>query len=970
MQLVHASSTTRAVASICVALLLATVLAAPVGAQTEAESPNQECAPVLPLADVRKGMRGTGYTVERGEEPEPFDVEVLGVMENAIAPGRHLVVVDTASPALDRNRGVWAGMSGSPVYVDGRLLGAIAFGFSFGPSKIAGVTPAEQMVQLLSASSGSTRTAFQSSGTPKKVAVSQAMREEIARHEAMSASQVGESMHRLPTPLAISGLSPRTLARYRDAVRGADKSMIPYAAAGSSSVPGPASRAPRPGDNFAGALSYGDVTAAGVGTTTYVCNGMAVAFGHPFFWQGSTTMGANAADALTVIDDPVFGPYKLATIGGTLGTVDQDRLAGIRATLGQLPRTVPITSEVLAKDTGSTRAGRTDAVFLEFLPLLALFHTLGNLDTVFDQITEGSSTVAFTVEGTRADGTRWSLDRTNKFTSPWDISFESIFELVDYLFLLEHNEIEEVEITAVDVDAEIEETVHEYEIAEVLVSTDGVAYMPLARDEPVEAQPGGAIFLQVVLSAVRSEARRLVELELEVPAEAVGGGALQISGGSIGQEPFECLFFPEMCENPDGEADDFDTLLTRLEQRPRNDEVVARLQTGSPDGFVEFGHGEAEAEGEAEASQAEPPRDEPAAPLVAEDRELVDKVVRGFHEIPVVLPGPTLERVAGEGRVQTAVALSQRAFPEPGATDTVLLARADEYADALAAAPLAADLGAPVLLSGADALSQETADEVARLGATRAVLLGGTGALSEQVAQDLRDAGVEVVERIAGGNRFATAQLIAERLESTDVFVANGAGGWADAVAVSGLAALATRPILIAESQRLPEETRAALERATSATIVGGESAVSGSVAESIRAVVPATDRIGGATRYETSRLLADAAVEAGADPGRVTFVTGRNWPDALGAAPVVASDGGVLLLVDGEDLDASPPARAWLEEHLGQIDVVTLVGGFSAITGLVEQQILELVFGGGCPPEECPPPEENPTAAPSEEAG
>jgi hypothetical protein len=98
---------------------------------------------------VTEGLTGQGYTVAAGTTAVPFDAEVTGVLADGIAPGVHLIVAELASPELTDDGGVWAGMSGSPVYVDGQLMGAVAYGFSVGPSTLAGITPAEHLVELL-----------------------------------------------------------------------------------------------------------------------------------------------------------------------------------------------------------------------------------------------------------------------------------------------------------------------------------------------------------------------------------------------------------------------------------------------------------------------------------------------------------------------------------------------------------------------------------------------------------------------------------------------------------------------------------------------------------------------------------------------------------------------------------------------------------------------------------------------------
>jgi len=193
-----------------------------------------------------------------------------------------------------------------------------------------------------------------------------------------------------------------------------------------------------------------------------------------------------------------------------------------------------------------------------------------------------------------------------------------------------------------------------------------------------------------------------------------------------------------------------------------------------------------------------------------------------------------VQRLAGAGRLGTAVALSQQTYPE--GTGTVVLARADAYADALAGAPLAATLDAPILLTDSAELASEAAEEVARLGAGTAVLLGGDAALSPQVERDLEDAGVGTVRRVAGPDRFATAALIALELVGSrtgvDAYVVEGSNpepgrGWPDAVSVAALAASSRAPILLVTRDAIPPDTDDAIcDLELRITIVGGADAV------------------------------------------------------------------------------------------------------------------------------------------------
>lgn len=307
--------------------------------------------------------------------------------------------------------------------------------------------------------------------------------------------------------------------------------------------------------------------------------------------------------------------------------------------------------------------------------------------------------------------------------------------------------------------------------------------------------------------------------------------------------------------------------------------------------------------------------------------------------VPARSPVASVERYGGDDRIDTAAAVSGAGVER---ADTVVIARADDPADALAGAPLAAHLEAPLLLSAGDGLSASTAAEVRRLGATEAVLLGGPSALSDQVVRDLVEVEVAVgeVRRMAGDNRHATAAAIAAELPAEgEVFVVRGdRTGFADAVAVSGLAASQRRPILLTDPDQLSPETAEALDRAETAVLVGGEAAVSEGVAAEVGRHVTAVRRLSGTTRYGTSAAVVQEALARGLDSEVAWVATGVDFPDALVAGAAAARDQAFLILVDGRDLDGSGVTREFLAAS--SVRTLRLAGGPAAVSARVHRQL------------------------------
>lgn len=313
---------------------------------------------------------------------------------------------------------------------------------------------------------------------------------------------------------------------------------------------------------------------------------------------------------------------------------------------------------------------------------------------------------------------------------------------------------------------------------------------------------------------------------------------------------------------------------------------------------------------------------------------------------------PVLERLAGSTRIQTAVEVARRSHPD--GADAVLLARADVPSDALAAGPLAAQLDAPILLTDSDELHPDTAQEIDRLGATRAVLLGGQAALSSRVeAAAGSQRSVTDVSRIAGRSRFETAAAVARQIGSRRVYVVASSAadpmvGWADAVGVSALAAFQRRAILLVEPGGLPVATRSVLIEldVDHVTIVGGSAVVPLAVGDELAdynadGTLDATrEYLTGANRLATSQQIVRASVAAGMDPALIWVASMQHWPDALVAGPAAAREGGLLALIDGREPTSisSTPLAGTVNELVG----LRLLGGPSAIKPDVEARLAD----------------------------
>jgi|GEM_PF-533651 len=308
-----------------------------------------------------------------------------------------------------------------------------------------------------------------------------------------------------------------------------------------------------------------------------------------------------------------------------------------------------------------------------------------------------------------------------------------------------------------------------------------------------------------------------------------------------------------------------------------------------------------------------------------------------------------VQRIAGGDRVATAIALSRAVFD---AADTVVLARADDPADALVGAPLAARRDAPILLTPRAALPAAVSEEIDRLGATAVVLLGGEAAIGPTVALDLALQGYDV-DRVAGEDRFWTAAAIAERLgPTTRVAVAN-AFSPPDALAAAAWAAGSGRVILLTTRDAVPEATAEALTALDphEVAVIGGTAVIDEATAATLGRG-RTLRRLSGGSRYDTATAVRDVALLEGARADLLWLATGTSFPDALVAGPAVAAAGGTLLLVDGADLIAAPaPAqRIRAAAQAGELAQITLLGGASAINARAVPQLEIVIHGAQLP--------------------
>ncbi len=497
--------TSRAKALASAAVAAGLCLAGTTAVSSPSQAATGTCDTAAPVSGLSAGELVHGLTVSTGTTPDPFTGSVLGVLTDGIEPGVDMVMVQLTSTAID-NAGIWEGMSGSPVYdASDHLIGAVAYTLSFGKTSVAGVTPWADMEQ------------YAGGPAPLHVAIPASAARSIARQTSVSTAQASQGFQELRTPQVVSGLSPRVLAR--DTGRpylSNDVSVAGRTSSGSS----PTVADMIAGGNLVATLSTGDVTQGGVGTITSVCDGRVVGFGHPMQFIGKTTYGMAGADALFIQTDPTGPSFKVANLGDTLGTIDQDRQTGISGPLGTIPTSIPVTSTVTYHPAGGAVRTRTGHSAVQ-LPIAAAgtanYELILNHQAVLDAYQPGSENQSWTITGHTASGP-FTFTGGNRYADPNDIAFASVWDMPDLVWLLSN--VSGVTIDSITDHASVVDDTSTWRISGA-EQWRGGQWVPVGSGHPAVVKAGTTLKMRVLLSGPGG-ATSSKKFSVPVPAGAAG----------------------------------------------------------------------------------------------------------------------------------------------------------------------------------------------------------------------------------------------------------------------------------------------------------------------------------------------------------------------------------------------------------------------------------------------------------------
>ncbi|HKW01296.1 MAG TPA: SpoIVB peptidase S55 domain-containing protein [Vicinamibacterales bacterium] len=576
-----------------------------------------------PLDDVKPGQVGIGRTIFAGDTIEEFKVNILGVLHNVIGPQRDLILAKLEGGPL-ATTGVIQGMSGSPVYIDGRLVGAVSYALgSFPREPFAGITPIREMTDAVSA--GGTRAAgglaltWPATST-EAFAYLNKLAERAAAPLRASGSDIGvvgppaladlvPTLRPIGAAMVFSGFEPGLDRELRQAFSPAGVTAATQPRPGRAAT---TATELRPGDAVGVSLVRGDLEMGATGTVTYVDGSTVYAFGHPFLNLGPTQFAMTRAHVYTVLPS-LDSSLKIASLGPVIGTMSQDRATAIGGTLGAPPRELAVTI-TLAGSRGPDRKFTFYVLHDQMLTPLFSYVAILNALTSYQR---QAGVMSIGATGTLSFGDAGKIDIDDAFTGESALSTAAT-TLTAPIGAAITNEYRSVMPDALDLTLRVTEEQRSSTIDRVWLDTTKPRF-------------GATHAVQVQLRDYRG-ATEVVSIPVVMPNQATGPLTLLVSDA-------QALTTLEQRDLRPGKPASWNALLAQMNDSRRNNRLYVRLispGTGTVVGGQTLSALPANVRSILDADSSVPSSSISKAVVGAWERKF-DRVVRGSREITITL---------------------------------------------------------------------------------------------------------------------------------------------------------------------------------------------------------------------------------------------------------------------------------------------------------------------------------------------
>ncbi|MEW6209165.1 MAG: SpoIVB peptidase S55 domain-containing protein [Acidobacteriota bacterium] len=488
----------------------------------------QSDSKLFPLEDIRPGMKGYGMSVFQGTKPERFEVEILGLAEGLVNPKQSIIIARLSGQLAERSF-VFAGMSGSPVYIDGKLVGAVAYSFPFAKEPIAGIQPIKYMIEIFE--QGGAEEPRTNQRISFNTLMAQSINQKLPAQPTMQLGPraarssalipyIGQIIQPIATPVTFSGVPQAVLDMFAEDLRQAGIQAIAGGGSGSSLSPMAAydENTLTPGSSVSAQLVRGDFTIDAAGTVTHRDGDRVYAFGHPFLTSGQTSWPMAEDRVITVVPN-LNNSFKLSVAGNMVGSINQDRSTGIYGKLGERPRLIPVRLTV------RTSRNKTETYNFEVVkdslltPVLVRIAMAAGILATERQI--GSQTLS--LSGRIKINGQADVILDNSFSSPAGVAAFTVNAVAQPIAVLLNSGFDAVDIGSIEVN---------------VTSTDTRSTGVLSRVwvDKTEARRGETIELQVF--ARNDNGSEYVErIPVEIPADAPTGPLAIVvgDGASVNQ---------------------------------------------------------------------------------------------------------------------------------------------------------------------------------------------------------------------------------------------------------------------------------------------------------------------------------------------------------------------------------------------------------------------------------------------------
>lgn len=522
----------------------------------------------MPVSEIKPGMKGIGKTVFHGTQIETFHVDIIDIVkgEGGIS---HFILANLSGDKIKDGGGIAEGMSGSPVYIDNRLVGAVSHAWEMSEHNLCLVTPIQEMLEIFNLPYNNSYTTSQEYKLNNSLCFTREKANKIIVKNSVKNNIFSELADReeiifypIVSPIIVSGIKGRTLDRLSSSLE--KFNLMPVQGIGFSEnidinfqeVGERPSNKIEAGSAIGIQLTRGDVNITSIGTVTYREGDKVLALGHPFLKKGEVSFLLSEVYIYHSLPNMVM-PFKLGAPLNLIGKIVQDREAGILAILNSYPRIIPLKIQITNINTElSYQTGVQIINDYDLLEPLVSNITVQAIDNALDRIGAGTAQVEIEIKSEREGQ---ELFRKNMYCSSDDIAIQAITEIPEIIDLIVNNYFEMVNLTEINIDIKIDSKKKIGKIEEIVLENSSI-------------KPGDYLEAKIKIRPFRGD---LIEktITIQIPSDTPPGEALlMVNGGGELYNQQE-----ELVDSGTQDYKSLEEILKDISDWPRGNQIIAEV---------------------------------------------------------------------------------------------------------------------------------------------------------------------------------------------------------------------------------------------------------------------------------------------------------------------------------------------------------------------------------------------------------